>query len=127
MAVIPVVWSDLDENLVQDIQGNLALVVNEQSVRDSIDNILNTNPGERLFLPQFDSGVRTLLFEPMTQAKMGTFSNNIKSAIETWDNRVIVQGVDLTIDTDNNYVAVTVSFSIPGITQILTQTTQILA
>jgi phage baseplate assembly protein W len=125
MANPPIVWSDLDENLVQDVQGNLALVVNEQSVRDSIDNILGTNPGERIFLPQFASGLKSILFEPMTQQKMDNLANSIKNSIETWDNRVSVQNVACTLDPDNNYVAITVTFSIPGVFQLLTQTTTI--
>lgn len=124
---VPIIWSDLDPLLYQDAQGNLALDVNENSVRASIDNILGTTPGERLFLPQFAAGIRGLLFEPMSQAKLNNYATNIKNAIETWDNRVVVQGVDLTIDSDNNYISITVSFSIPGVTQLLTQTTQISA
>ena len=127
MATVPIIWSDLDQQLFQDSQGNLALVVNENSVRTSIDNILGTNPGERVFLPQFASGLKSLLFEPMNKAKLNSFASSIKNSIEVWDNRVSVQGVDLIIDTDNHYVSITVSFNIPGVTQLLTQTTQISA
>lgn len=127
MAIVPVIWSDLDPLLYEDAQGNLAVDVNEASVRASIDNILGTSPGERVFLPQFAIGVQGLLFEPMNTTLLNNYSNNIKNAIETWDNRVTVQGVDMTIDTDNHFVAITVSFSIVGVTQLLTQTTQISA
>lgn len=125
MGTIPVIWSDLDPLLFENAQGSLALDINEASVRASIDNILGTSPGERVFLPQFAAGVRGLLFEPMNQNILNNYTSNIKTAIETWDNRVTVQGVSLTVDTDNNYVSVTVNFSIQGVTQILSQTSQI--
>ena len=54
------VYSELNPLLQQDIQGNLAGVVNEASVRASIDNILGTAPGERVFLPRFASGIKSL-------------------------------------------------------------------
>ena len=112
--VTPVVYSELDPLLQQDVQGNLALVVNEASVRASIDNILGTSPGSRVFLPTFASGIRSLLFEPLTEQKMALFASNIENAIELWDNRVNVQNVAVTVDTDHNQVSITVSFSIPG-------------
>ena len=125
MGTVPVIWSDLDPLLYEDSTGGLALDINEASVRASIDNILGTSPGERVFLPQFAVGVQGLLFEPMNPTILNSYTNNIKTAIETWDNRVTVQGVNVAMDADTNYLSVSVSFTIVGITQILTQTTQI--
>ena len=58
---------------------------------------------------------------------MALFASNIENAIELWDNRVNVQNVAVTVDTDHNQVSITVSFSIPGFSQLLTQTTNISA
>ena len=123
----PVVWSELDPLLEQDVQGNLALVFNENSVRASIENILGTNQSERVFLPQFGGSIKSILFEPLTQQKMALFASSIESAIELWDNRVLVQNVSVTVDTDQNQASITVSFSVPGFAQLLTQTTNISA
>ena len=123
----PIVYSELDPLLQQDVQGNLAKDVNEQAVRDSIDNILGTARGERVFLPTFASGLKSLLFEPLTEQKMAMFAQNISDTIEVWDNRVSVQNVAVTVDTDHNQVSITVSFSIPGFSQLLTQTTNLSA
>jgi len=127
MATVPVVWSELDPLFFQDVQGNLALDINENAVRASIDNILGTSPGERIFLPTFASGIKQILFEPMNTNKLNAMTNSIKTSVETWDNRVTVQNVSLVINTDSNYVAITVSFNIVGVTQLLTTTTTISA
>jgi hypothetical protein len=123
----PIVYSELDPLLVQDVQGNLKSVYNEDAIRASIDNILGTSPSERVMLPQFASGIKSLLFEPLTEQKMAMFAQNISDTIEVWDNRVSVQNVAVTVDTDHNQVSITVSFSIPGFSQLLTQTTNISA
>ena len=123
----PIVYSELSPLLEQDVQGNLALVFNENSVRASIENILGTNQSERVFLPQFGGSIKSLLFEPLTQQKMALFASSIESAIELWDNRVLVQNVSVTVDTDQNQASITVSFSVPGFAQLLTQTTNISA
>ena len=121
----PVIWSDLDQGLFQDGQGNLATVFNENSVRTSIDNILGTWQGERIFLPQFASNLKGLLFEPITQSLLNRMADNIKATITRWDNRVVIEGVDISTDSDHNYITIGVRFSIPGVSQILTQTTKI--
>jgi phage baseplate assembly protein W len=35
-------------------------------VREQIEQVLFTNPGERVFRPEFGAGIRTLVFEPNT-------------------------------------------------------------
>lgn len=37
-------------------------------VREQIEQVLFTNPGERLFRPEFGAGIRALLFEPNATA-----------------------------------------------------------
>jgi phage baseplate assembly protein W len=37
-------------------------------VRDQIEQVLFTNPGERVFRPEFGAGIRALVFEPNTSA-----------------------------------------------------------
>lgn len=123
----PIIWSDIHQDLIQDAQGNIKMSVNEASVRTSIDNILGTTPGERVFLPTFASGLKGLLFEPMNQSRLSQFTKSIRSAIETWDDRVIVEGVDLKIDTDRHYVEVTTHFRIKSFSQVLSHVTTITA
>ncbi len=36
-------------------------------VREQIEQVLFTNPGERVFRPEFGAGVRALIFEPNTE------------------------------------------------------------
>jgi len=108
------IWSDLHQSLASDAQGNLRKVVNIDSVKTSIDNILGTSRGERVFLPEFAIGLRGMIFEPINPTLVNRLSNEIKESIETWDPRVTVVGVDFTEDTDNNFVGVTLRFNIQG-------------
>ena len=107
-----IVYSEIDPLFQQDTQGNLATVLNENAVKASIENILGTSRGSRIFLPQFASGLNSFPFEPINQRILDNFSDNMKETIELWDNRVNVQGVNLVTDPDNNTISATVSFSI---------------
>lgn len=120
--VLPEIWSDLHQDLVADPQGRLKKVINEESVRTSIDNILGTFQGERIMLPEFASNLRSLVFENATPALSEMFSTDIKNMIERWDDRVIVSTVSLNIDADNHLVEITVVFMIRSYTEMLTHT-----
>lgn len=50
--------------------GPLGAAIAERSrhVRDQIEQVLFTNPGERVFRPEFGAGIRALIFEPNTSA-----------------------------------------------------------
>ena len=44
--------------------GGGVLADRAQHVRDQIEQVLFTDPGERVFRPDFGAGIRTLVFEP---------------------------------------------------------------
>lgn len=127
MVNIPVteVWSDLHQSISSDAQGNLRKVINIESVRTSIDNILGTARGERVFLPEFAIGIRGMVFEPINPNLVDRLSNEIKNSIEVWDPRVMVIGTDFKQDTDNNYIELTVRFNIRGYAETFNYSTVI--
>jgi len=117
------IWSDLDPAIVADPEGKLKLNVNVDAVAGSIDNIIRTSPGERLFLPQFALGLRNMVFEPISDALRSRLADQIKNEVEIWDPRVNVAGLDFHTDTDNNFVSITVRFTIVGFSQTFSTTT----
>ena len=125
MAITKEIWSDLHQSLSPDAQGSLRKSVNVDAVRTSIDNILGTTPGERVFLPNFAIGLRGLVFEPINNNLVNRLSNEIKDKIEAWDPRVQVVGVDFTEDSDANSVSVTINFRIKSYTETFNYATVI--
>jgi hypothetical protein len=63
-------------------------------VRDELLQLLLTNPGERLFLPEFGGGVRKLVFEPLDEALAGVTKARVTQAITRWlGHRVTLENV----------------------------------
>ena len=124
-SIAPTIWSDLDPLLKADQHGNLQLDINVAAVAGSIDNIIRTSPGERVFLPQFALGLRNLVFEPVNSNLLNKFADQIKTSVEIWDPRVNVAGVDFNTDPDNNIVSLTVRFNIVGFTQTFSTTSSV--
>ena len=114
MAVKPTleVWVDLDPQLVTDTQGDIKKGINADAVRSSIDNILRTNPGERVMLPTFALGLRNLLFEPINNRLLNRLSDAVKQAIELWDDRVSIEGISFKVDPDSSTIFVDLDFRI---------------
>lgn len=120
-----VVWSDLDHRFVKDSQGNLKLVENVASVMSSIDNILRTRKGERCYLPEFGSNLAGSVFESFDDTILKYLSRDIRITIERWDDRVIVEDVQLYSDPDQGVLSITVLFSIKGHGNIYRYETQV--
>jgi len=123
MADIVEIWSDIHQDIKSDFQGALKKVINAESVRTSINNILGTSLGERIFLPEFGSNLKSLLFEPINSHLLNRCSNEIRNAIEKWDDRVIIEGIDFTSAPDNNSISLILRFSIRSYTETFSYTT----
>ena len=124
--VLQEIWSDLHQDLVADSQGGLKKVINEDSVRTSINNIIGTFQGERIMLPEFASNLRSLVFEKTNQALLDRFASDIKNMIERWDDRVIVSTVSFDINPDSHSVNITVLFMIKSYTEVFQHTVSLL-
>ena len=112
------VWSDLHYSLETGADGNIRKAVNVEAVKTSIDNILRTNPGERVMLPEFGAGIRGILFENMNKNLSSELIQKVQSAIEKWEPRVKLQAVNIWLDSDEHTVRVEVKYSIIGYDEI---------
>ena len=78
--------------------GRVAWSEGEANIREAIQVILKTDPGERLQLPQFGGGVSGLLFEPNTTATHHQLADRIRRALAAWEPRVTVRSVQVEPD-----------------------------
>jgi len=117
------VWSDLHHDLKTDAQGSIKKVINVEAVKTSIDNILRTPRGTRVMLRDFGSDLKSMLFENIGNRSVDLIEDEIKNAITTWDNRVIINAVDFETDADRNQVSVLVKFAIRGYDKVFSHKT----
>ncbi|HEY3493719.1 MAG TPA: GPW/gp25 family protein [Polyangiaceae bacterium] len=85
--------------------GRWAWSAGEQSVRDSIRVILETEQRERLMLPRFGAGVRRFLFEPNTVATRHRIGERITRALGQWEPRIVVTEVSVEPDAQDPLAA----------------------
>ena len=72
------------------------------SINQSIKNILFTVRGEVPFDPLFGSGIHHLLFEKMSPITEQLLKDEIRTALENHEPRIVINNVELFPDYDNN-------------------------
>jgi phage baseplate assembly protein W len=79
-------------------------------VRQSIGQILDTEPGERIMLPAFGCGLRRYLMEPNTLTTRSAMERDIEDALNRWEPRIQLTNVAVTPDKDPSLVWVEISY-----------------
>lgn len=86
----PIGWPLL---AVPDANGQLAFPSLAQSVRDLVQVVLSTRPGEQLMRPQFGAGLENMLGEPNTVATRSRMHDLVEAALAQWEPRIVVDGI----------------------------------
>jgi len=74
---------------------------NDESVREVISNILLTRPGERLMRQQFGAGLLDFIHQQNNQTTRNVMAEIVRKAINQWETRVQVEGVEVSPDNEN--------------------------
>ncbi|MFG6413317.1 GPW/gp25 family protein [Roseateles sp. DC23W] len=86
----PIGWPLLP---VPDANGQLHYPSLAQSVRQLIQVLLSTRPGEQLMRPGFGAGLENLLTEPNTVATRSRIKDLVGDALKRWEPRIVVDGI----------------------------------
>lgn len=104
-------YSDFHKDLtVNPISLDLATKKNEESVKESLRNLILTDRGERLMQPNIGSDVRASLFENATPVTLKILEERVRDVINNYEPRVSIIDVDVTSLYDDNRVRVTIYF-----------------
>jgi phage baseplate assembly protein W len=75
--------------------GRLVFPSLEQSVRERIEVILRTRPGEQLMWPEFGGGIEEFLQQPNTLTTRRRLHDRVREALERWEPRILLDRVDV--------------------------------
>ncbi|HXJ03241.1 MAG TPA: GPW/gp25 family protein [Micropepsaceae bacterium] len=118
--------SDLDFPYRFDGLGRTAATSTEDHIRDLIEQVLLTAPGERVMRPDFGSGLLALVFQPNSVTLVATTQMLVQGALQQYLSQLIaVQAVDVTNDDSTLSISVdyvvlrdrtkqTATFIVPG-------------
>jgi uncharacterized protein len=88
---------NIDFPLSFDGRGCTAATVDDEHIRDMIEEFLFTNPGERVNRPDFDSGLLQLVYAPNSPELAATVQVTIQAGLQRWLGDLIeVQKLEVT-------------------------------
>ena len=80
-----------------DGRGRTAATDDNDHIRDLIEELLFTNPGERVNRPDFGSGLLQLVFAPNSPELAATVQFTIQAGLQRWlSDLIAVQKVEVT-------------------------------
>lgn len=104
-----------------DQSGKTATVNDERHIREMIEQVLFTSPGERVNRPAFGSGLMQLTFEPNSNELAATTKFLLQSSLQKWLGDII-EVDDVTVENEEETLVVTVVYT-NRVTRKVTQTT----
>ncbi len=89
--------------LVKTTRGLLAQKKGVDQIKADLLQLLLTNPGERVMLPEYGTPLRELFFDPNDVALKNKAKNMITESITKWEPRIALQNVIVSnsIDLDD--------------------------
>ena len=94
-----------------DHRGRTATSGRDDHIREMIEQLLFTSPGERVNRPEFGCGAMQLIFAPNSDQLAAAVQANIQAALQRWMGDLIeVRGLD--VQNDDSTLAITISYMV---------------
>tara|TARA_Y100001937_G_C7067382_1_gene306688 strand:+ start:241 stop:660 length:420 start_codon:yes stop_codon:yes gene_type:complete len=93
---------------------DVSAVSNDQAIKQSLKNLVLTQPGEKLFQPQIGSGIRQLLFEPMDGFTADAIRDDILNTVGQHEPRITIENLAVVEQPGANGFNVTIEYVIVG-------------
>ena len=80
-----------------DARGRTALTGDDDHIRDMIEQLLFTNPGERVNRPDFGSGLLQMVFAPNSPEIAAALQFTVQASLQQWlSDAIQVQSLEVT-------------------------------
>src|SRR5437879_9987032 len=92
-------------------RGRTAATDDDDHIRDMIEQLLLTSPGERVNRPDFGSGLQQMVFTPNRVEVAATLQFTMQASIERWLGNVI-ELRNLSVDVVETTLTITVEYAL---------------
>ena len=104
---------DLDFGL-NSVTKDVNKLTDAEAIKRSVRNLINLNNYEKPFRPEIGSGIRGLLFEPMTELTSHFMQVKIAEILNQFEPRISVSNIIINNQEERNAYSVSIHFLIKG-------------
>ena len=105
------IYKDLNLNFgIHPVTKQINTLTDASAVKRSVRNLVQYGFYEKPFHPEIGSGIRSILFQPMSPITAYVLSRKVEEVIENFEPRVKLVGVRAIPDLDRNSYEVTIEF-----------------
>lgn len=98
---------------------DISAAIDLNAIKNSLVNLFNTSPGERMLLPDYGMDIRRHVFEPITELRGFAIGREIKDGIQRWEPRIAVFGIAVEGDPERHEYYIQIDLGVPFISQKL--------
>lgn len=107
-------YNNLNIN-AEKINKDIALITDEESILNSLRNIITTKYHSRLLNPEMNFDLRSYLFEELTEAKAFFIGYDLASYIPVYEPRVQIGDINISAHYNSNTYTIKMTVFIPSI------------
>lgn len=89
-----------------------SVYTSKEQTKYNLINFMLTDKGERQFNVNFGAGLRSRLFEPISQTSTDEIKMSLRSQIENYFPNILVQDIAVNGDPDRSYIDIVISYTI---------------
>lgn len=98
-------------------RGRAAAADDDKHIRDLVEELLFTNPGERVNRPDFGSGLMQLVFTPNSAELAAALQFTLQGALQRWLGDLI-QVQDLQVTSEDSTLQISIQYLVRRTNQI---------
>lgn len=83
------------------------------AIKNSISNLFNTIPGQKLLSPNYGLSLKQYLFEPVTTSTANMIGETILNGITRFEPRVVVDKIKVSGNSDDKQYTITLIIRVP--------------
>lgn len=109
-------FKDLSFNFTKNpITNDIVVLKNEESIKQSVKNLVLTKLGERLFRPELGTDSTSYLFELNKEIASNELLQQIENILVTYESRIKLQRIDIDIDDGLYSFDISIEYLIVGL------------
>ena len=84
----------------------------KDAIKSNLLNFLLTGKRERILNPGFGSGLREILFQPLSQNTIDQVEELIAGGVESFFPQVIINNLDVQVEQETSTLSITLGYSV---------------